>query len=140
MVWTHYNGDVQLDESDEEEIAKLLVGRRVEKVSKDTLLLDDGTILEVRGNEGGCSCGAGDYDLIELNSVDNVIMSVSIEDRYKSDEERGDGDDYWEGGSQIYNIFVYAENEKLKLAEFEGDDGNGYYGTGFNIIVKKKVG
>jgi hypothetical protein len=139
MAWTHYNGDVQLDQSDEEEIAKLLVGRRVEKVADNTLLLDDGTVLEVRGNEGGCSCGAGDYDLTELNSVDNVIMSVAIEDRYKDDEER-DEDGYWEGGAQIYNIFVYAENEKIKLAEFEGDDGNGYYGTGFDIIVKKVVG
>lgn len=136
-MWTRHNGDVEFDQNDAEEIAQLLVGRRVEKVSENTLLLDDGTLLEVQGNEGGCACSAGDYDLTELNSVDNAIMSVSIEDRYKSDEERDEDD--WYGGAQIYTIFVYAENEKIKLAEFEGDDGNGYYGTGFQITVKKRI-
>jgi hypothetical protein len=136
-MWTRYDGDVEYNQNDVEEISKLLVGRRVEKVSENTLLLDDGTVLEVQGNEGGCSCGGGDYDLTELNSVDNAIMSVEVEERYKSDEERGEDD--WYGGSQVYTLFVYAENEKLKLAEFEGDDGSGYYGTGFQITVKKRI-
>jgi hypothetical protein len=137
MVWHNWDGDLQYDYNDEEEISKLLVGRRVEKVSENTLLLDDGTLLEVQGNEGGCSCGGGDYDLTELNNVDNAIMSVSIEERYKTTEEQEESD--WSGDSQVYTIFVYAENEKIKLAEFEGDDGSGYYGTGFQITVKKSV-
>ena len=36
-----------------------------------------------------------------------------------------------------YSIYVYAEQPQL-LAEFEGSDGNGYYGTGFTITVSKK--
>lgn len=135
-MWTTYKGDIQYDQDDEAQIAELLVGRRVEKVSENTLLLDDGTVLEVQGNEGGCSCGAGDYELTELNSVDNAIMSVSVENRTKSDEELGD--DY--GYEEVYTIFVYAENQQIKLAEFEGSDGNGYYGTGFQLTVKKVVG
>lgn len=137
MVWTRYNGDVQYDQSDEEEIAQLLIGRRVEKVTENTLLLDDGTILEVQGNEGGCACSAGDYYLTELNGVDNAIMSVEIERRLADGEE---ADDWYGEPDEVYTIFVYAENEKIKLAQFEGSDGNGYYGTGFQLTVKKVVG
>ena len=133
-MWTTYNGEVELDQDDLEELTALLVGRKVEKVGENTLVLDDGTLLEVRGNEGGCICGAGDYELTTLNGVDNAIMSVQIEEGYKDGEDR---DDYYEAGEQWYRIFVYAQNEQLLLAEFEGDDGNGYYGTGFNITVKK---
>lgn len=133
-MWTRHNGEIELDQSDEQKLSDLLIGRKVEKVNEDTLLLDDGTVLEVRGNEGGCSCGAGDYDLVALNGVDNVITAVSIEDGYIDGEDR---DDYYEAGAQWYKIFVYAENQQIMLAEFNGDDGNGYYGTGFNITVRK---
>ena len=37
-----------------------------------------------------------------------------------------------------YKIFVYAENKKIKLLQCDGDDGNGYYGTGYHIEVKLK--
>lgn len=133
-MWTTYKGEVQLDENDLEELSALLVGRKVAKVDERTLLLDDGTVLDVRGNEGGCCCGAGDYELTTLNGVDNAIMSVQIDTGYKDGEER---ESYFDGGEQWYRIFVYAQNEQLLLAEFEGDDGNGYYGTGFQITVKK---
>jgi hypothetical protein len=134
-MWTTYNGEVQLDQNDHEELTKLLIGRKIEKVDENTLLLDDGTVLDVRGNEGGCACSAGDYELTTLNGVDNVITSVEIEDGYV-----GERDSDYDYGDQWYRIFVYAQNEQLLLAEFEGSDGNGYYGTGFNITVRKSVG
>lgn len=134
-MWTTYNGEVELDENDLEELSALLVGRKVAKVDERTLLLDDGTVLDVRGNEGGCVCSAGDYELTTLNGVDNVITSVQIEDGYVDSDQ----DEDYEYGAQWYRIFVYAQNEQLLLAEFEGDDGNGYYGTGFNITVKKSI-
>lgn len=111
------------DNSDKQQITDLLLGRKVVKVSSDTLRLDDGTVLTLAGNEGGCSCSAGDYDLTELNGVDNVITSVEFED---SPDEGG--------GS--YKIFVFAGHERINLATFEGGDGNGYYGTGYSIEVK----
>lgn len=135
-MWTDYKGNVQYDQEDEKEISELLVGRKVTKVSNNTLLLDDGTELEVQGNDGGCSCGSGDFGLTELNGVDNAIMSVSIENRTKSAEEQEA--DEWSGYEEVFTIFVYAENQQIKLAEFEGSEGNGYYGTGFQLIVKKK--
>lgn len=67
--------------------------------------------------------------MIELNECDNVITNVE----FVCDD---DAVDEYDGTS--YKIFVYAENQKLKLLQVDGDDGNGYYGTGYSIIVKIK--
>lgn len=116
-----------LSETHTAEIEALLVGHTLAKVADDTLVLDDGRRLRFVGNEGGCSCGAGDYDLTELNGVDNVITKVEFVDN-------PDGDDHPEGTGH-YRIFVFADNQKVNLATFEGSDGNGYYGTGYSIVV-----
>ena len=112
--------------ADKADIAALLIGRRVTKVAADTLELDDGTILRLVGNDGGCSCSAGCYDLAELNDADNVITDVSFEDT--------PGIDYADGR---YSIFVFAAHKRITLARFEGTDGNGYYGTGYRIEVTR---
>ena len=102
------------------------------------LTLDDGTELKVWGNDGGCACSAGCYPLTELNTVDNIITNVEVEER-----PIGDGYDpcyvcgeTWCGEHDgWYRIFVFADNEKINLASFEGSDGNGYYGTGWWLAV-----
>lgn len=116
-----------LDETNKAEIEALLVGRTVTKVADDTLLLDDGRRLQFVGHEGGCSCGAGDYDLTELNGVDNVITEVEFVDSPDGDYDDGDGH---------YRIFVFADNVRVNLATFEGSDGNGCYGTGYSIHIE----
>lgn len=116
------------DENDDEALSALLIGHKVTKVADDTLMLDDGTELTLAGNEGGCSCGAGDYELRELNAVDNIITRVEIV-RDPDDEDRD--------APGLYEIFVYADNQKINLARFEGSDGNGYYGTGFSVRVRR---
>lgn len=114
-------------ETSGDQIEDLLMGRRVTKVGPDELVLDNGTRLKLKGNEGGCSCGSGDYDLTELNGCDNVITKAEV-------VMDPSGDD-WPGGKGVYQIFVYADNQKINLATFEGSDGNGYYGTGFMITA-----
>lgn len=116
-----------LTDQDHEAVTNLLLGRKVVKVDDKTLSLDNGTTLTLEGNDGGCACSAGCYDLVELNGVDNVITRVEFFDDPA-------GDDY-EGGEGVYQIFVFADNEKINLARFEGSDGNGYYGTGYSITV-----
>lgn len=87
--------------------------------------LDDGTMLLLGGNDGGCSCGAGDYELVRLNDMPiNGITNVEVE---VEDTDEYDG--------HTYRIFVLAQDQRFALAEFEGDDGNGYYGTGFWFTV-----
>lgn len=136
-----------------ERMKELLVGRTIvettiseEKPEPYTsgptgrLVLDDGTRLKLWGNDGGCSCGAGCYPLEKLNPVDGVITNVEI-----VEEPSGDGSpckicgqkycshEYEEGH---YTIFVVAEDKRLELAKFTGDDGSGYYGTGWWIQVE----
>lgn len=108
--------------SDEENVKKLLIGHRIKKVSDNILQLDNGVKLKFVGNEG-CCCGAGEYDITELNDCDNVITKVEFE------EENKEYDDI------SYKLFVYSENKKIKLLQCDGNDGNGYYGTGYHIEV-----
>lgn len=124
----------------EDRLRELLVGRKVASVEvRDErpggysglppiglATLDDGTVLKLYGHEGGCTCSSGDYQLTELNRVDNIITNVIVDEN--PDE------DYAEDGG-YYRIFVYAENEAITLASFEGTDGNGYYGTGWWLEV-----
>jgi len=127
----HKDFDNHYDEDSHEALKALLLGHAVSKVADDHLLLDDGTLLRLVGNDGGCACNAGCYDLTALNGVENIITAVEFED-----EPGGDGDwnDY--GANGAYRIFVFAGNERINLATFEGSDGNGYYGTGYHVMVR----
>jgi hypothetical protein len=116
----------------EDKIKSLFIGRKVVKAEGLELTLDDGTILQVIPNDGGCSCGAGDYYLDNLNKFDNVITDVDI-------KAIPDSDDKWESG-YTYQIFVYSGGISTSVADIKGDDGNGYYGTGFDIYVKYRPG
>lgn len=133
-----------LSETDQEAITALLMGHKVVKVDGEHLMLDDGTVIKAIGHDGGCSCSAGCYDLADLNGVDNIITRVEY-------DYHPDGDDSWDdkptaaqtcehGPSERYEghyrVFVYAENQKINLMSFNGTDGNGYYGTGFEILVR----
>jgi hypothetical protein len=124
-------------------IAQLLIGRRIVSAEKGRfdypgrstwvnqpegrLVLDDGTTLYLTGHEGGCSCGAGDYDLTKVAAVDNIITSARV--------EALPGGDGYDRDSGTYRIFVFADAEEINVAEFAGSDGNGYYGTGFSLTV-----
>lgn len=127
-----------IEHGEQEKIAALLEGHKIEKVADDHLMLDDGTLLKVVPNQGGCSCGAGDYDLTYLNGADNVITKVEFDYR-----PTGDDDGYgWDNKPEdvgYYRIFVLAEDKKINLLQVDGDDGNGYYGTGFSLLVRKPV-
>jgi hypothetical protein len=130
------------DEGQRDEIAAVLVGHRIVQADmgplddapvlrygdrpEGRLVLDDGTVLYLLGNEGGCCCGAGDYPLAKVAAFDNVITSAAVEANPDGDDEDGDG---------TYRIFVFADAVSMNVAEFVGSDGNGYYGTGFSVTV-----
>lgn len=128
--------------SDADILKDALVGRSVVSVTKGpgfdhnngpaaVLVLDDGTILQMVGNGPHCACSAGEYDLTELNEMPlNGITNVELVHEYTPDK--------WEGGRQVFRIFVIAfDGGRSPLAVFEGDDGNGYYGSGFWVQVIK---
>jgi hypothetical protein len=122
-------GLISLNEENRDEIADLLMGHKVVKADDEHLLLDDGTVLKAVGHDGGCSCGAGDYDLSVLNGVDNIITKVEFDYSPEGDDS-GSGEGY-------YRIWVYAEDQKINLMQVDGTDGNGYYGTGYGLLVRR---
>ena len=119
-----------VDYCEENRIRDLLLYRKIVKVENDTLHLDNGVELEVCPNEGCGGCCSGWYELVELNGCDNAITNVefSCDDIY-------DKDSY---NDTSYKIFVFAEDKRIKVLQVDGTDGNGYYGSGYSIIVKEK--
>ena len=104
-------------------IAEALIGRRITRTvqwdeQSGTLYLDNDTTLEVRGNEGCGGCGNGWYYLKKLEECNNVITNVKCQN---IDDE-------------IYSIFVFTEDERIEVVQYEGYD-NGYYGTGFWVFI-----
>lgn len=119
----------------EQEIRGLLVGRKIVAVDEaaETLTLDDGTELKILPNEGMC-CSNGDYFVRRLVGAENVILAVDFSEQYLDKDQRSEpGDDY------RYEIFVYTEGVEngQSILRVDGSDGNGYYGTGYKIRVKR---
>jgi len=133
-------GTKTLSHNDTEDIAALLTGRRIVaveqghfdlpdqswKTASGKLTLDNGAVVLVVPNEGGCACSAGDYALTSLAACDNIITSVNV--------VALDGHDDW-GTDRSYRIYVVADAVEINVVQIDGDDGNGYYGTGYELIV-----
>lgn len=121
-----------IDYDDEQDIKELLMWRTVEVVGGDEyeaeLLLDNGVRLTIVTNQGGCSCGAGDYYIERLNGTPNAITNVVV-------EEVVDDDEMYEP-DRSFLVHVLTENKEVQtLWEIKGNDGSGYYGTGYWIKV-----
>ena len=121
----------EIDYLEEARIRKLLLYRKIVKVENDTLYLDNGIELEICPNEGCGGCSSGWYYLTELNDCDNAITNVEF-----VCDNCGEDSEY----ETSYKIFVFAENKMIKILQVDGSDGNGYYGSGYSIIVKEKGG
>lgn len=133
-----------LRETDDEKIKALLLGKRIvtaetgtfkaksaygwDETASGRLVLDDRTEVFVIPNEGGCACSAGDYDLEHLATVDNIITDVRLAAESQPDE-------YGYEGPTSYRIYVFADNAEINAVQIDGDDGNGYYGTGYELFV-----
>ncbi len=128
---TSWNGN--LDQTDIVEVKELLIGRKVVNVEDDKLLLDNGAVLRIVPNKGCGGCSNGWYYLRALNKVENAITDVEM-----IREELPNPD--FCGPDTAYRIFVYAAGiqGRQTLLDIEGSDGNGYYGTGYEIEVIMK--
>jgi hypothetical protein len=86
------------------------------------IVLDNGVKAYIQGNEGCGGCDGGHYNITYLAAVDNIITDVKL---YTQNSKYG----------QSYRIFVYAELGEYALMQVDGDDGSGWYGTGYSITV-----
>lgn len=120
-------------DSDDGLYTRLLRGRYVTSIDNGTITLDDGTELYIHGNEGCGSCESGWYWL------ENVYKQGSRQARIMSAYVAYDEDD--EDAPSIYTLFVMVDGNptQLPLATVRGDNGNGYYGTGFTLTATLKT-
>lgn len=122
--------------SQEEKIRETLIGKQITRIEqKDDftaeVTLDDGAILTLAGNKGGCCCGNGDWIISKLLSDSEKpsgrVMNAWVNDRTDMDEDLGE---IW----GPVTVFIVAEGRKYPLVEFTGHD-NGWYGHGFYANV-----
>lgn len=129
-----------INHEENERIAALLEGRRIVAAelahgrvepssywSMDydaRLTLDDGTVLYVVPNYGCGGCPNGRYWVESVASVDNVITRAGV--TVTAREEYGDR----------YTIYVVADDVQINAVTVNGDEGNGYYGAGFDLVVE----
>lgn len=104
------------------------VGRRYTLPDPEVVfVLDNGTKIYLQGNEGCGGCSSGHYWMTEhIPSVDNIITNVSVDYEVHAKELLGD---------DAYSIFVFTENKKINAVSFEGSEGDGYYGDGFQFVI-----
>lgn len=114
-------------------IRKALIGRSIVNAVqlddfKAVVTLDDGTRIELEGNEGGCCCRSGDWAITRLFKAGDApatrIMNAHLDNQIKEDEEMG-------CLAGPIAIFVMMEGGEYPLVEFDGMDGSGCYGDGF---------
>ena len=122
----------------EEKIKETLIGKQITRIEqKDAftveVTLDDGVILTLAGNEGGCCCGNGDWTISKLladsEKPTGRIMNAWVDDQTGVDEEM----------DEIYGpirVFIMVEGREYPLVEFDGYD-NGWYGHGFYASVTR---
>lgn len=125
--------DRTLNECNENEIKELLLGHKiVADENNDSLILDNGVVLQINPNVGCYGCESGNYYLEHIASVNNAITNVEFVNYYEDND-----DDYYdeEDDYQHYKIFVIADGMTTELLDVYGTDGNGYYGTGYKIDV-----
>nr|DAV25713.1 MAG TPA: hypothetical protein [Caudoviricetes sp.] len=124
--------------SQEEKIKETLISKQVTRIEqKDDftveVTLDDGVILTLTGNEGGCCCGNGDWTISEILSDSEKpsgrIMNAWVDDQIRSDEEMDEI-------CGPIRVFIMVEGREYPLVEFNGYD-NGWYGHGFHANVTR---
>ena len=131
---THFPG------GDFDKIKETVISKRITRIEKTgnfqaKVTLDDGAIVYLEGNQGGCCCGSGDWAITKLLTNGTKpcgrIMNAWIDNQIKADE------DYDEISGPI-RVFIMAEGREYPLVEFNGYD-NGCYGQGFYCRVTRII-
>lgn len=155
--WDRTSIDVEVDGVDG--VKELFVGQKITKVEKENITLtvwgsvdvgimtlSNGVRIIAKPNEGCGGCDSGWYFLENINAIDHIITDVEItyKDKKETDEaygeekkyvpiEKTDWDYYYD---TTYFLKIYSEGVFVGNAlEVVGSDGNGYYGTAFELIV-----
>lgn len=147
MIESFYGDPQDAPDPENPDTLGLLIGRYVTNIETGTfitdylvgeceksqalLTLDDGTQLVAMGRGGGCVCGQGDFEFTKAfyqGSPTARIMNAMVE---------MEGDEWYDMdiSATCFKVSVMVEGEKLPLLEFDGYEGDGFYGRGFWLTV-----
>lgn len=147
MIDSFYRDPQDAPDPENPDTLGLLIGRYVTNIETGTfitdpwmedceksqalLTLDDGTQLVAMGRGGGCVCGQGDFEFTKAfyqGSPTARIMNATVE---------MEGLEWYDMdiSATCFKVFVIVEDEKLPLLEFDGYEGDGFYGRGFWLTV-----
>lgn len=147
MIESFYGDPQDAPDTEKPDTLGLLIGRYVTNIETGTfitdswmedceksqalLTLDDGKQLVAMGRGGGCVCGQGDFEFTKAfyqGSPTARIMNAMVE---------MEGADWYDMDISAtgFKVFVIVEDEKLPLLEFDGYEGDGFYGRGFWLSV-----
>jgi hypothetical protein len=147
MIESFYGDPQDVPDTEKPDTLGLLIGRYVTNIETGTfitdswmedceksqalLTLDDGTQLVAMGRGGGCVCGQGDFEFTKAfyqGSPTARIMNAMVE---------MEGNEWYDMdiSATCFKVFVIVEDEKLPLLEFDGYEGDGFYGRGFWLAV-----
>ena len=134
MKWSYYHRELDgydyqgyLNENSEKDIEELLIGRKIVEIKNDSFILDNGMVLQVKPNDGCGGCPSGNYWINHIAKVNNAITNVWLDVEY--------GEKDYTGLDTHYKIYVIADGIQTEILDVYGTDGNGYYGTGYEIDV-----
>lgn len=113
----------KIDHVDEDSIRETFVGRSIVSATQNCLTLDDGTQVQLKGNNGSWGTADGNYWLDHVTAHPHIITGVALANIKNEDTAR------------TYKLFVYSGATHTEVASFTGDDGNGWYGTGYTLKV-----
>ena len=89
-----------------------------------TIVLDNGTTLEIEDYEGCCAWFGGELEVIDLD--ENVITRIEQVDSTAV-----------ETGLESWSLHIYTAHKLIAKVNIDGDPANGMYGSSVNLLVKK---
>lgn len=107
----------------EHDLSSELVGKSVQAIEDSTIILTDGTVLEIEDSSGCCAWFSGDIEAFDF--ADNVITGVEeVYDTGKSEYE------------EAWTLRVFSAHKVIAEVNIEGDSTSGYYCHSVNLRVK----
>ena len=109
-------------------VKDLIVGKKITKLTDDTILLDDGTELELyESAQDCCAIAYGEWTGGDLEAgITDIVFN-----------EDDAVDDEWDESSVTGTITILHNQNKVATAECHANNGNGgYYFSVLNLKVK----
>ncbi|MCQ9340840.1 hypothetical protein NQ028_06740 [Corynebacterium phoceense] len=117
------------------EFKKRIVGQTIKEVNEDSLVLDNGTVLELYESDQDCCAGAwAEFKVLDANNLHAGVTDVDF-----SCDEWGSEDDYDDSYGTDLTITILHNQNPIAQGECTANAGiSGYYFSILSLRVKVK--